>query len=253
MKRIFLLPFAADAASGDKTMSILRNRVRLAPLAMLALGALALSGCSSMRPTQKAFAPDEYDQRHPIRVAPMLEHIDVFPTGSRLDRRQHLDIVEFARDYARNGRGGINAAVPTGPHGHHVMGAIRAALAEGGARAPVQFTSYHGDPKLGAAPVRLSFVKLKAEVASKCGLWPADLAGNRDAESWHNKPYHNLGCAYQSMIAAQVADPIDLVRPRAEGPVDTVKRTKDIEALRKDQDPSTKWAKDDAKIKEAQQ
>jgi len=55
------------------------------------------------------------------------------------------------------------------------------------------------------------------------------------------------------MIPAQVADPIDLVRPRAEGPVDTVKRTKDIEALRKDQDPSTKWAKDDAKIKEAQQ
>lgn len=234
-------------------MSVSRNRVRLAPLAVLALGALALSGCSTLRPTQKAFAPDEYDQRHPIRVAPMLEHIDVFPTGARLDRRQHLDIVEFARDYARNGRGGINAAVPVGPHGHHVMGAIRAALAEGGARVPVHFTSYQGDPKLGAAPIRLSFVKLKAEVASKCGLWPADLAGSKEAETWHNRPYHNLGCAYQSMIAAQVADPIDLVRPRAEGPVDTVKRTKDIEALRKDQDPSTKWAKDDAKIKEAQQ
>jgi pilus assembly protein CpaD len=55
------------------------------------------------------------------------------------------------------------------------------------------------------------------------------------------------------MIAAQVANPLDLVRPRLEGPIDVAKRTKDIEALRKGEDPSTKWSKDDAKIKEAQQ
>jgi pilus assembly protein CpaD len=106
---------------------------------------------------------------------------------------------------------------------------------------------------MGAAPVRLSFQKLQAKVASKCGLWPQDLAGGSTAESWHNRPYHNLGCAYQTMIAAQVANPIDLVRPRAEGPMDVQRRTKDIEALRKGEDPSTKWNKDDAKIKEAQQ
>ena len=80
-----------------------------------------------------------------------------------------------------------------------------------------------------------------------------DEAGGRDLDTWHNRPYYNLGCSYQTMMAAQVADPIDLVRPRGEGPSDSVKRTKDIEALRKDQDPSTNWRKDDVKIKEAQQ
>jgi pilus assembly protein CpaD len=228
-------------------------RARAVQLALVSLAALTLAGCSSLRPTQQAFAPDEYDQRHPIKIAPALEHIDIFATGRRLDRRQRSDIVDFGRDYAQNGRGEINAAVPGSAAGMHMMADIRAALGESGARAPLRITQYQPDPRLGAAPVRLSFVKLKAEVASKCGLWPADLAGSKDAETWHNRPYHNFGCAYQTMIAAQVADPIDLIRPRAEGQADTVKRTKDIEALRKDQDPSTKWAKDDVKIKEAQQ
>jgi pilus assembly protein CpaD len=234
-------------------MPVSRSRVNFLRLAAASAVGLALAGCSSLRPTQKAFAPDEYDQRHPIKIASALEHIDVFQTGTRLDRRQHLDLVEFGRDYVRNGRGGLSAAVPVGPGGYPLMAGIRTALAEGGVHAPIQVTQYQPDPSLGAAPIRVSFVKLKAEVASRCGTWPSDLAGTQNAESWHNRPYHNLGCAYQTMIAAQVADPIDLVRPRAEGQADTVKRTKDIEALRKDQDPSTKWAKDDVKIKEAQQ
>jgi pilus assembly protein CpaD len=101
--------------------------------------------------------------------------------------------------------------------------------------------------------VRLSFQRLQATVASKCGLWPQDLASGSSTDTWQNRPYHNLGCAYQTMMAAQVANPIDLVRPRAEGMIDVKKRTSDIEALRKNEDPSTKWAKDDATIKEAQQ
>lgn len=225
----------------------------LTRIAVLATAGLALAGCSSLRPTQKAFAPDEYTQRHPIKIADSVLHLDVFDTGRQLDRRQRRDVAEFARDYVQSGRGAMQAAVPVGPGGHHILAAVRSALAESGARIPVQITPYQSDPRLGAAPVRLSFIKLEAKVASQCGLWPADLAGSKDLDTWHNRPYHNLGCAYQSMLAAQVADPIDLVRPRAEGQVDTVKRTKDIEALRKDQDPSTKWAKDDAKVKEAQQ
>ncbi len=96
--------------------------------------------------------------------------------------------------------------------------------------------------------MRVSHALLSASVASKCGQWPKDLSGNEGLESWHNKPYHNLGCAYQTMIAAQVDDPVDLVRPRAEGAYDLEKRMKDIEAIRKDQDPATKWASDDVKV-----
>ena len=229
------------------------SRSRVLPLAVATLAGLALAGCSSLRPTQKAFAPDEYTARHPIRIAHQVKHLDVFDTGRHLDRRQHMEIAEFGREYLQSGRGAVTAAVPDGPGGHHTLASIRSALAQSGARVPLQVSHYQSDPRQGAAPVRLSFSRLQAQVDSQCGLWPADLAGSKDLETWHNRPYHNLGCSYQTMMAAQVSDPLDLIRPRTEGPIDTVKRTKDIEALRKDQDPSTKWAKDDATIKEAKQ
>jgi pilus assembly protein CpaD len=215
--------------------------------------ALALAGCSSLRPTQKAFAPDEYHLRHPIKIADGVKHLDVFATGGGLDRRQYRDVLEFAGEYRQRGRGQMIAAVPSAGGDPRILPAIRTALRAGGASGNLQVSTYPADPRLGAAPVRLSFVTLTAEVASRCGLWPTDLAGTAQMETWQNRPYHNLGCAYQTMIAAQVADPIDLVRPRAEGPIDPAKRTKDIEALRKDQDPSTNWRRDDVKVKEAQQ
>lgn len=224
-----------------------------ARLGLMAALALALAGCGSMRPTQKAFAPDEYQARHPIKLADGMRHIDVFATGGRLDARQARDVAEFAAEYRQRGRGGMVASVPSAGGNPYLLSQIRAALREGGASGDLQVTSYAADPRLGAAPVRLSFVTLTAQVNSQCGLWPTDLGGSHDLESWHNRPYHNLGCAYQTMIAAQVADPIDLVRPRAEGPIDATKRTKDIEALRKDQDPSTNWKREDVKVKEATQ
>ena len=53
-----------------------RSRDRKAPmrqmmlrLATLGVAGLALAGCSTLRPTQKAFAPDEYNQRHPIKIS----------------------------------------------------------------------------------------------------------------------------------------------------------------------------------------
>lgn len=229
------------------------SRSRLGAGLVLVSAGLALAGCSTLRPTQKAFAPDDYTQRHPIKLTESVQHLDVFDTGRFLDRRQQQDVVSFGQDYLKQGRGPLLAAIPAGPAGHHLLGAVRSTLASAGIRAPIQVVPYQGNPALGAAPLRLSFAKLSAQVASRCGLWPSDLAGSKEAETWHNRPYHNLGCSYQTLMAAQVADPLDLVRPRMEGPTDTVKRTKDIEALRKDQDPSTKWAKDDAKVKEAQQ
>jgi pilus assembly protein CpaD len=93
-----------------------------------------------------------------------------------------------------------------------------------------------------AAPVRLSFLGLKAKVADRCGQWPRDLAiGSGALVDWSNKPYWNFGCAYQSAFAAQVADPRDLVAPQGETPADTAMRTRAIESLRNGQDPDTNW------------
>jgi pilus assembly protein CpaD len=228
----------------------MRNSV--SSLVLLLTSSVMLAGCSNTRPTQQAFAPDDYRDRHPIRLEHAKQHVDVFGASPVLDARQHRDLVEFAKAQRVRGQGTIDIATPAGLP-HVSVAAIRAALAQGGLSGPVRYTSYPVVAGAGTAPVRVSHATLVARVASQCGQWPAELAGGRNLETMHNRPYHNLGCAYQSMIAAQVADPVDLVRPRAEGPADLVKRTKDIEALRKDQDPSTKWTRDDVKVSDVKQ
>ena len=75
-----------------------------------------------------------------------------------------------------------------------------------------------------------------------------DLASGASLETWQNRPYWNLGCAYQANLAAQVADPIDLVRARPEDRLDTARRMNAIEKLRKGQDPTTVYKVNATKI-----
>jgi pilus assembly protein CpaD len=119
--------------------------------------------------------------------------------------------------------------------------AVRRALAIGGAAVPLQISSYPVVNHDLASPIRLSFVALKAKVADPCGQWPSDLASGSSVQGWENKLYWNFGCSYQSMIAEQVADPRDLVGPRAEDPADTQMRSRGISDLRKGTDPTTDW------------
>jgi pilus assembly protein CpaD len=51
-------------------------------------------------------------------------------------------------------------------------------------------------------------------------------------------------------MAAQVADPVDLVRGRTESAPDTIQRTKKIEAIRQGQDP-TQYRQEGTKINQA--
>ncbi len=52
-----------------------------------------------------------------------------------------------------------------------------------------------------------------------------------------NEPYWNFGCSSQATLAAQVADPIDLVRSRNEGRPDIAKRMGAITKIRDGRDP----------------
>lgn len=96
-----------------------------------------------------------------------------------------------------------------------------------------------------ASTIRLSFQRLQAKVASKCGLWPQDLGGSDPRFNYGNEPYWNFGCASQANLAAQVADPVDLARGRVETHGDTLRQVKDIQDLREGKDPSTIYRQDD--------
>ncbi|MDQ6702224.1 MAG: CpaD family pilus assembly protein [Pseudomonadota bacterium] len=186
---------------------------------------------------------DDYRVRHPIVLAerPRTLEILVEPETGRFDRHSAMQLREFASLYRKFGRGPITIMPPAGPAGPPPIEPVRNALYSVGVHARTLVAPYPAGPNL-VAPVRLSFLGLKASVADQCGQWPRDLAiGSGAVEDWSNKPYWNFGCAYQSAFAAQVADPRDLVAPQGETPADTVMRTRAIESVRKGEDPGTNW------------
>lgn len=63
--------------------------------------------------------------------------------------------------------------------------------------------------------------------AKKCGAWPEDLS-----KMDQNEPYENFGCSQQNNIAAMVAYPPDLVKPRTQTQPDAMRRIKAIDNYR---------------------
>jgi pilus assembly protein CpaD len=222
---------------------IRRSRSFLLPFGIAAL----LGGCANDdRMSTASMSMDDYRQRHPIVLAEQSRQLDLFPSPRifGLDPRSTAQVVEFGTLYRNSGEGPIIVLFPTLGNAatrRETIAAIRRALAEGGAVARLEISSYPViNPDL-ASPVRLSFIGLKARVADPCGQWPSDLASGSSLQGWENKQYWNYGCSYQNMLAEQVADPRDLVGPRGEDPTDTQMRARAISEIRKGTDPSTDW------------
>jgi pilus assembly protein CpaD len=227
------------------------SALRLAGPALI-LG-VALSACAPDRVVTGSTYPMDYRERHPIVLAHAPYELDVFVSPSGLDSRHREDVRGFAAEYRRKGEGYITAHLPEGPKAgvssRRALGAVLNALAEAGVpRTRVRTVAYAADDPTIAAPVRLSFTRLQAKVGGRCGLWPQDLGVSDVKFNARNEPYWNHGCAYQSNFAAQVADPIDLVRGREEGRVDTGRRMNNIDKLRQAQDPSTEWKAEDDNV-----
>ncbi|WP_336486031.1 CpaD family pilus assembly protein [Methylobacterium nigriterrae] len=223
-----------------------------AALAAMSLVAALLGACHSGPVTTGSVYPTDYRARHPIVLADGTRSLDVFVNGSgHVDPRQTADIDAFLLEYRRYGRGALLVELPRGVAPglgaavERSAAAIRRIGAEGGLSArDVVVSGYPvANPAL-AAPIRLSFQRMEAKVTSQCGLWPQDLGVGDPVFNMRNEPYWNLGCSMQKTVAAQVADPVDLVRGRPEGRIDTVRRTQDIGKLREGKDPSTAWRQD---------
>lgn len=68
-------------------------------------------------------------------------------------------------------------------------------------------------------PVMVSFTRYEAETP-KCGqVW------NNLSATGANTPFPNFGCAVTANMAAQVADPRDILRPRTTTPADAARRS----------------------------
>mgnify|MGYP001362448628 CR=1 FL=1 len=227
---------------------------RAARLALAAGLALALTGCASrgfQARSDIAEVPDDYRERHPVVIGDVKKSLDVFLVANAgIDHRQAEDIRAFVKTYRASGKGALVAALPQGAP----AGAVRFTLREIRRVAGVPgMIVAAGETHPTAASIRLSFAALDARVASRCGQWPFDMAGGPTTQSWANRPYYNLGCSYQTMMAAQAANPMDHIRPRQEGPYDLERRLADIKDVRENKDPSTKWPVETTKINQSLQ
>ena len=164
-----------------------------------------------------------------------------------LDARQAEDVRAFAQGYRRGTMSALEVSVPTvngkpTPLVKTTAGAVRQVL-QGAGIDPrnVRWLSYDATGLGRESALTLSFGTLTAAVPHACGVWPYDLAAGAGVEDFQNEGYWNLGCATQSTLALQTADPLDLVRPQVEGRSDTVRSVNDIQKLRTGTDPSTSY------------
>jgi pilus assembly protein CpaD len=146
-----------------------------------------------------------------------------------LTANQRAEVLSFAQAWRREGTGGVLIDVPAGTPNERSAAAalqeVRSILAGAGVPPEAVATRPHtpADPRK-LATMRLHYPKVTAD-AGPCGLWPYDLGPTYDREHYENRQYYNLGCATQRNMAAAVANPADLVQPRAEIPSYTGRRT----------------------------
>jgi pilus assembly protein CpaD len=187
-----------------------------------------LAGCQAHSGHHLTAEPGlTYEQRHPIVVGfrPVGTNIHADPHAGGLNAVDQTEVAAVARQYRNNGYGPIWLQVPPpGVHDHAVQSSIhqvrQIVSREGVDGSVVQVRSYGNltaHPHQ-AAPMRMVFQRYTAE-AGPCGAWPENVGHNV-----RNRDYHNFGCSYQRALAAQVADPRDLLGPRGHGERNSVRR-----------------------------
>jgi pilus assembly protein CpaD len=226
------------------------SEIRLSVLRLLAASGLAaMAGAcqTDQSASLQPFVPISVAERHPIQVREGFAALDLLPGGGPggLTDHEAASVRAFAADWRAEGRGPILIKVPRGGAtdvtSRYGLGTIRAELAAGGVPArAIRQVSYPASGPGHLAPVRLAFARLEAGLPHPCGQWPTgngrDVGDSNDIE---NRPYWNFGCATQQNLAAQVADPEDLIHPRAEEAVYAPRRQTVLEKYSQGQTTAT--------------
>jgi pilus assembly protein CpaD len=202
-------------------------------IAIAALAAAMLSGCASRDDLTTGGIPDDYRQRHPIVVAEAEQSVDipVASTDRRLNTAQRDMIRGFAQNYGTRATGPVYLLTPEGSPNAGAVRLLRNQVrgelnARGIASSKIVNSSYAALNPTDAAPIRLTFVGTTA-MTSQCGQWPKDMIND-----FSNQNYYNFGCATQNNLAAQIANPEDLIAPRGMTPIDATRRNAAIKEYR---------------------
>jgi pilus assembly protein CpaD len=197
--------------------------------------AASLSGCAKFGRDSITVGsiPDDYRTTHPIVIAEKNQKIDL-PVGAGdrgMTGYQRDTLLGFLDGYDKSAAPALTIAIPLGS-ANEVAAMVagrdfaRLAAASGVDRKRIVMTSYQSAFAEASAPVRVSFVAVKAQT-DRCGRWPEDLL-----QTSENKHYADFGCSYQNNLAAQMANPADLLGPRKSSDIDAENRGKVIDVYR---------------------
>lgn len=203
-----------------------------AAIAVLALG-LSVSGCASVSGSE-ATTPLTPVSRYSLQVEPGLDRIALAVHDQGLSDNQQAALRDLAARYDAAGQGFVRIESPAGNDPAAVEQAYSARTALQAAGVPVeriQMAAYAApDPK---APVLVGFESLRAHVPN-CSAEPRSMVGR-----YSNQSSGGFGCAITANMAAQIADPRDIVAARAMTPADSGRAAVVFDNYRKGQPSST--------------
>ena len=199
------------------------SALRLIPPLMVAAALAALTGCASDN-TGRASAdlPLTPTAQYPLKAVAHPDEIRLAVHSGGLSPVQGEAVTQLANRWLDAGSGTVTIQVPT--KGADLRAATQDSLAArsllvsmGVPPERIQRVGY--DPESdAAAPLVVGYAAYEAVIPA-CGQTWENVSNNTS-----NKTMKNFGCAVQANIATQIANPADIVMPRATGPSDATRR-----------------------------
>jgi pilus assembly protein CpaD len=200
---------------------------RLTSALVLTLGAAVLGGCSFGTPSKQILADQAPaltpTEQYGIKVTTAPEQIAIGLHADGLSANQQAALGQFVNGWREDGGGDVIVRAPSDgadPHlARAVADAVQAYIAHLGV--PAERLQVAGYAAGGAkdAPVVASYERYVAQGPTDCAhRWDNQLANGSNAPSAH------FGCAVTANIAAQIANPRDLLAPAVMTPSDNGRR-----------------------------
>ncbi|MFN3816670.1 CpaD family pilus assembly protein [Brevundimonas sp.] len=196
-------------------MTHVRPLMLIAGMAAAALLSACAGGAGTTTPV-----PLTPTSRWALQVEEGHDRIALAVHETGLSANQRAALSALAGRFAHAGGDVIVVEAPAGadPVASDAAWSARAALQDMGVPANrIRVESYHApDPR---APIVAGFTTVQARVP-RCGT-----AWESLSQTASNQSQSNFGCAINANLAAQIADPRDIVQPRTMTPADAGRRT----------------------------
>lgn len=197
------------------------------PAAIISLS-LTLSACAGGPASLGGEPPLTPTSRFTLQVEPGLDRIALVAHEAGLSANQRAALDALIGRFAMEGAPMLVIEAPNGndPVATQTAWNVKAAFEAAGVPGDrIQMVSYVApDPR---APVLAGFETVRA-VVPQCGAQWGNLGRTGD-----NQSGSNFGCAVNANLAAQIANPRDIVAPRAMTPSDAGRRSVVFDAYRK--------------------